>query len=325
MIGTPTGRSEALDSFEMVPPSQIDRVAARLAHEIGPDCVSRDIDLSPLCTYRVGGAAALAITPRTIEELAGAVRVLAEAGCSFDVLGQGSNVLVSDRGSTTPVIVTTALDRIELEGVRLKAQAGAACTRLAGAALGGGLTGLEFFHCLPGSAGGAAFMNGRAFGQEVAQVIEWADVITREGEIERISLCPKDFGYKHSPFMDHPVVIARVGFRLEHAPRNEIRAMMESNEKHRRCKGEMDHPSCGCVFRNDRSIGISAGALVDSCDLKGLRLGGAWVSHKHANFIVHSGKATASQIRQLMDKVRDTVRRKTGHLLDYEVRFMGDW
>jgi UDP-N-acetylmuramate dehydrogenase len=197
--------------------ARIDQIAAELEHRLGGDRIERNLALAPLCTYRVGGSAALAVLPRSTTELAAAVRILGRAGLGFDVLGQGSNVLVSDQGSTTPLIVTTGLDRIELEGPKLLAQSGVACTRLSGAALGGGLTGLEFFHCLPGSAGGAAFMNGRAFGQEVSQVIEWAEVVTADGEIETLALRPQDFAYKRSPFMDRPLVIARVGFRLQHA------------------------------------------------------------------------------------------------------------
>ena len=284
-----------------------------------------DLPLAPLCTYRVGGSADLAIRPGSVEELAETVAVLARNGCRYEILGQGSNVLISDKGIREPTIITIDMNTVELKGRLLVADAGTPCTKLAAAALGAGLTGLEFFHCLPGSAGGASYMNARAFGQEVSQIIKWADVVLPHGEVERWDLSASDFAYKKSPFMDKDLFVARVGFELRQAPWEEIRKTMQANENHRRSKGEMDNPSCGCVFKNPYKAGRSAGALVDSCELKGLRLGRAWVSHKHGNFVVHSGKASATQIRQLMEKIRTTVHKRTGVNMDYEVQFIGEW
>jgi UDP-N-acetylmuramate dehydrogenase len=318
------GLAETSDDPTMVAPVNVQSLSAALEAQLPAQRVQRDLPLAPLCTYRVGGPARLAVIPRTSEELAAAVRLFRRREVPFSVLGRGSNVLIADRGLETPLIVTTALDKIQLDGDRILAQGGVPCTRLAAAALQAGLSGLEFFHCLPGSAGGAAFMNGRAFGQEVGQILAWAESVTAEGEIRRCDIDPAAFSYKRSPFMEQNLIVTKVAFRLQPAARSEIRARMEQNEKHRRCKGEMDYPSCGCVFKNTRDLGRSAGAIIDECGLKGFRQGGVWVSHKHANFVVHSGKATAAQIRRLMDQVRNVVQRKTGHLLSYEVRFLGD-
>jgi len=287
--------------------------------------IVQSLPLAPLCTYRVGGNADLAVCPRSAHEAADTIAILSRHGCSYEILGQGSNVLVSDNGVREPMIITTKMNVVELDRNLLIADAGTPCTKLASAAFQAGLTGLEFFHCLPGSVGGATFMNARAFGQEVSQTIEWVDIIKPNGELVRQELTPADFSYKRSPFMDKDVFVARASFRLKTAPRDHIRATMEANETHRRKKGEMDNPSCGCVFKNPYHAGRSAGALIDSCNLKGLRLGRAWVSHKHANFVVHSGKATAAQIRQLMERVRTTVYTRTGVSMDYEVRFLGEW
>lgn len=289
------------------------------------DRIVYGLDLAPLCTYRVGGTADLAIRPRSTQEAALAISVLSNHGCKFEILGQGSNVLISDKGIREPIIITNNMNAVLLDDGLLEAEAGTPCTKLASAAFKAGLTGLEFFHCLPGSVGGATYMNGRAFGQEVSQTIEWADVITPQGELERKHLTPSDFSYKKSPFMKEDLLVVRAAFRLQPAPRDGIRETMEANEIHRRKKGEMEHPSCGCVFKNPQHGDRSAGALIDACNLKGLRHGRVWVSDKHANFIVHSGKVTSAQIRQLMEKVRDTVYRRTGVCLDYEVRFLGDW
>jgi UDP-N-acetylmuramate dehydrogenase len=217
------------------------------------------------------------------------------------------------------------MSAISIEGTTLVAGAGAECTRMAAEALQAGLTGLEFMHCLPGSAGGAAFMNARAFGQEISGVLDWARVVNRTGNLSRMEVDPSGFAYKHSPFMERGLTVAEVGLGLERGDGKAIEEQMAANETHRRSKGEMDYPCCGCVFKNPTDGDRSAGAIIDSCGLKGLREGGAWVSEKHANFVVHDGGAAPSEIRRLMDRVRATVAERTGRSLAYEVRFLGDW
>ena len=215
--------------------------------------------------------------------------------------------------------------RMEVSGLRIRAGAGVESTRLSAIACERGLTGVEFMHCLPGSVGGAAFMNARAFGQEMSRILRRAEVVDRQAGLRVKQTDPADFSYKHSPFMAEGLVVTEVELELDPGSEREIREKMEANERHRRSKGEMDHPSCGCVFKNPTGGDLSAGGIIDRCGLKGSREGSAWVSEQHANFVVHDGKATPLMIRTLMERVRETVKREAGVELGYEVRFLGDW
>ena len=294
-----------------------------LRRHVGPEQVRTNQSTADLCTYHVGGPARLAVFPKTVEHLSAVIRFLVEQGVHFDVLGLGSNVLVADAGLSDPVVVTAEMDRVVVDGRRIRAQAGVTCSEVARVALDHGLTGLEFFHGLPGSVGGAAFMNARAFGQEFRDWAVGAKVVTRRGDVLAMRLSPDLFAYKRSPFMDRELIVEEVEWLLEKAPRDQIRAQMDANGHHRSQNGEREFASCGCVFKNP--AGRSAGKLVDACGLKGLRIGGAWVSERHGNFVVHDGQACAGDIRAVMEKVRRDVAAKTGVALDYEVRFLGKW
>lgn len=292
---------------------------------VGADQVRTDLELASLCTYRLGGPAALAFFPPTIEALSGAVRLLVEEGIGFDVLGCGSNVLVSDQGMVQPLLVLTEMRALRVEGTRILAEAGVRADDLAARAAEAGLGGVEFLHRLPGSMGGAAFMNARAFGQELSQALAAARVLNGKGELKELLLDAGDFGYKRSPFSTEGYLVVEMTLDLVRGDPEAIKLRMAQNEAHRKSKREMDYPSCGCVFKNPKRGGPSAGTLIDSCGLKGTREGGAWVSLDHANFIVHDGKATARQVRTLMERVQEEVERKTGQILEFEVRFLGLW
>ncbi len=298
-------------------------LAERLAAELPRGMVHRNVSMAKLTTYRVGGLADVVLVPRSIQELSEALSLLWKVGAEYVVLGRGSNVLVSDRGIREPVVLTTRLVRMGGLGDRLWSEAGVECSDLATVAAELGLTGLEFFYRLPGSVGGALFMNARAFGQEVSQVARRALVVRPRGGLETVELAPEDFAYKRSPFMGSDGVLAKVWWALEPGTKEEITARMEANASHRERNGESMYPSCGCVFKNPP--GQSAGRLIDECGLKGKRFGGAWVSARHGNFIHHGGSATAAEIRTLMERIRQEVADRTGVELDYEVRFVGDW
>jgi UDP-N-acetylmuramate dehydrogenase len=287
--------------------------------------VERNLALAPLSTYRVGGAADWGVFPQSSEGLASVVRLLREAGQPLQVLGRGSNVLIGDKGVRGAVVVLRELDGIEVLGERLVVGAGADCTDVAAVALSAELTGVEFFHWLPGSVGGAAFMNARAFEQEVSQIWRAGWVVTPTGELVERRYEPGDFAYKRSPLQDTGDLAARVDLHLALGDPGEIRATMERNEQKRRDNREMDHPSCGCVFKNDRAFGAPSGLLVDQCGLKGYRQGDAQVSPHHANFVINLGHATAADLRAVIEHVQRTVEKETGHSMEHEVRFVGDF
>jgi len=287
--------------------------------------VEQDLALAPLSTYGVGGAADWGVFPRTAEALSGVVRLLAEAGLPLQVLGRGSNVLIGDKGVRGVVVVLRDLAGIEVQGERLWVGAGADCTDVAAAAQGAALSGVEFFHRLPGSVGGAAFMNARAFDQEMSQIWRWARVVTRAGDLEERRYAPGDFSYKRSPLQGSGEIAAQVELHLSFGDPDEIRRRMDHNEQRRRDNGEMDHPSCGCVFKNDRAFGAPSGLVVDRAGLKGYRVGDAQVSPRHANFVINLGQATAADLRAVIEHVERTVEEETGHRMEREVRFVGEF
>lgn len=287
--------------------------------------VERDLELAPLSTYGVGGAADWGVFPRTPEGLAGVVRLLGAAGQPLQVLGRGSNVLIGDKGVRGVVVLLRELEGIEVQGERLLVGAGADCTDVAAMALGAALTGVEFFHWLPGSVGGAAFMNARAFDQEMSQIWRSGLVVTLTGDLEERRYEPGDFTYKRSPLQETGELAALLELQLASGEPEEIRARMERNEQKRRDNHEMDHPSCGCVFKNDRAFGAPSGLLVDRSGLKGYRVGDAQVSPHHANFVINLGQATAADLRAVIEHVQQTVEKETGHRMEHEVRFVGEF
>jgi UDP-N-acetylmuramate dehydrogenase len=287
--------------------------------------VEQDLPLAPLSTYRVGGPADWGVFPRTPEALAAVVRLLRSDHQPVQILGRGSNVLIGDRGVRGVVVLLRELDRLEQRGTRLVVGAGADCTAVAARALDASLTGVEFFHWLPGSVGGAAFMNARAFDQEMSQIWRWAQVVTPDGDLTERRYAPDDFAYKRSPLQDTGEYAALLELHLAPGDATEIRARMDENEAKRRENGEMDHPSCGCVFKNDRAFGAPSGLLIDRCGLKGYQVGDACVSPRHANFVVNLGQARAADLRAVIEHVQRTVEKETGHRLDPEVRFVGEF
>lgn len=302
-----------------------DELRARLRGELRGE-VRADLPLAPLTTYRIGGPADLAVFPANAEDLARAVRLLAAAGVPWEVLGGGSNVLISDRGVRGVVVVTTSLDALTVEGTTLRAEAGAASHAVARAALAAGLAGAEFLTWLPGSIGGACLMNARAHGGEVSQVLREARCLRRgDGRAETLALAPDQFAYKRSPFARRGLILVEATLALAPGEPAAIGARMDAIEAARRANHELDHPSCGCVFKNDHRIGRSSGRLIDECGLKGYRVGDAQVSPHHANFVLNLGSATAADVRAVMEHVHATVRRTTGHDLEREVRLLGEW
>lgn len=287
--------------------------------------VEQDLPLAPLTTYRVGGPADWGVFPRTPEALAQVVRLLVKLDQPLVVLGRGSNVLIGDRGIRGVVVLLPELDGVAVHGERLRVGAGADCTRVAAVALEQGLTGVEFFHWLPGSVGGAAFMNARAFEQEMSQIWRSALVVTPAGELQERHYAPEDFAYKRSPLQQTGELAAELELQLAPGAPAEIRARMDHNEAKRRDNGEMAHPSCGCVFKNDRAFGTPSGLLIDQCGLKGYRVGDAQVSPHHANFVINLGNATALDLRTVIEHVQATVEKETGHRMEHEVRYVGEF
>jgi UDP-N-acetylmuramate dehydrogenase len=304
--------------------SALDVAAQRLRAAVRGQ-VERHRPLAPDTTYGIGGPADLAILPEDGADLVRAVRTLGELGLGWLVLGGGSNVLVSDRGVRGAVILTHALDSVAVEGSRLRAGAGVTSHQVAVTARDAGLQGAEFLAWLPGSIGGACLMNARAFGGEISGVLERARVVDAAGQLDELRLRPDDFSYKRSPFQESGTIIVEAVLGLEPGDPARIQQRMDEIEARRRARHEMDVRSCGCVFKNDYSLGRSSGQIIDACGLKQVRVGDAQVSPHHANFVLNLGQATAADVRRVIEIVRARVEQQMGHRLELEVRLVGEW
>ena len=273
-------------------------------------------------TFRIGGPARLMALPWDRKETAAVVRTAAEVGVRPFFLGNGSNLLVSDGGYEGFVVKSSHLDQTREVNRRLRAESGIPLARLAVAALERGLTGLEFAHGIPGTLGGAVAMNAGAYGGEMAQVLTAVTYLDETGTVVTIPASECGLSYRHSLFSDHPDwLILEAEMELQPGDAETIKGRMDELAAQRRTKQPLEWPSAGSTFK--RPEGNFAAALIDQCGLKGFSVGDAQVSEKHAGFLVNKGKATAEDMRRLMDLVRERVLRETGVELEPEVKFLG--
>ena len=273
-------------------------------------------------TFRIGGPARLMALPRDRKEAAAAVRAAAELGIRPFFLGNGSNLLVADRGYEGFIVKLTGLDQTRVVNRRLRAESGISLARLAMAAWGCGLTGLEFAHGIPGTLGGGVAMNAGAYGGEMSQVLTAVTFLDEAGQVITLPAQECALTYRHSLFTDHPErLILEAEFELAQGVPTLIKIRMDELAQKRRAKQPLDQPSAGSTFK--RPEGHFAAALIEECGLKGVGIGGAQVSEKHAGFVINRGDATADDVRRLMALVQETVLRETGVALEPEVRLLG--
>ncbi|WP_348633667.1 UDP-N-acetylmuramate dehydrogenase [Flavonifractor sp. AGMB03687] len=292
-------------------------------NRLAPQLALREHEpMSRHTTFRIGGPARLMALPASQMEAAAAVRAARALGIAPFFLGNGSDLLVSDRGFDGFIIKTTGLDQTREVNRRLRAESGIPLARLAMAALGRGHTGLEFAHGIPGTLGGGVTMNAGAYGGELVQVLTSVTFLNEEAEVITLPVEECALTYRHSLFTDHPEwLILGAEFELAQGDPAAIKDKMDELAQKRRSKQPLDLPSAGSTFK--RPAGYFAAALIEQCGLKGVGIGGAQVSEKHAGFVVNRGGATADDVRRLMDLIQDTVHRETGVTLEPEVKFLG--
>ena len=272
-------------------------------------------------TFRIGGPVRLMALPKTVGEAKKALQAAGEREIVPFFLGNGSNLLVADEGYDGFVLkLTGEMDQIQEINCHLVAGSAVLLSRLAVAALGRGLTGLEFAHGIPGSLGGAVTMNAGAYEGEMAQVISSVTCLTRTGEVETVPAADCGFSYRRSAFSGGTRLILRAEFSLSQGDPEEIRAKMEDLARRRKEKQPLEYPSAGSMFK--RPVGHFAAALIDQCGLKGLTVGGAQVSEKHAGFVINRGGATCADVTELIRQIQTAVLEKTGVRLEPEVRIM---
>ena len=272
-------------------------------------------------TFGIGGPALL-LRPRSRAELQAAMTLCREAGEEPFILGRGSNLLVSDSGISRPVIQLdgdfTAITR---EGNTLRCGAGASLIAVCRAAAENSLSGIEWGYGIPGSLGGGVYMNAGAYGGELRDVLTEVTFLDEAGEYRTLPAAELSLSYRHSIFEDRPgTVIVGAVLTLTPGDPAAIRAAMEDYMSRRREKQPLEYGSAGSTFK--RPVGNYASALVDQCGLKGLSVGGAEVSRKHAGFIINRGGATAADVRELIAEVQRIVREKTGYTLECEIKYI---
>lgn len=271
-------------------------------------------------TFRVGGTVSLFAEPKSIEAFVWAARELKRRQLPCLIMGNGSNLLFSDGPHTLAVLSTARLDTLRLSGDSIISGAGVLLSRLASAALEACLTGLEFAHGIPGSLGGGIYMNAGAYGGELRDVVEAVTYLDSGGALRTVPCDECGFGYRHSRFEDTGEAILSAAIRLRPGNPREIKEKMDDLSHRRREKQPLNYPSAGSTFK--RPQGDFAARLIEEAGLKGLTVGGAQVSEKHAGFIINTGNATSADILSLMDKVKEKVYLRSGVVLEPEVRII---
>ena len=311
-----------------VPPTPFDALAAgtEIQRRIGVK-TSRDEPLARFTTMRVGGPADLFASVHNAFELRALVRLARARATPHLVLGRGSDVVISDRGVRGLVIQDRA-EGSRVEGDRYTAEAGVPMARAATETQRAGLTGLEFGLAIPGSVGGAVWANAGAHDSDIATVLESARVLAADGTERVVPADELGLAYRTSRFKrivetEPAELILEATFRLAPADVDTIKARLDDIRHWRQAHQPLGLPSAGSVFRNPD--GDSAGRLIEEAGLKGLRIGGAVVSEKHANFIVNDQKCSADDVRRLADHVRAVVAEHHGVELTFEIEFLGDW
>lgn len=274
-------------------------------------------------SFKIGGPAAALCAPKDRRQLRELVGFVQREGVDSWYIGSGSNLLVSDEGlNGIAILLGGGFDgEIEVDGTVLLAPAGKKLSAVCAAACAAGLTGLEFAYGIPGSVGGAVYMNAGAYGGEMKDRLLWVEYLAPTGEIVRLEQEQLSLSYRHSRFMEEGMegsCIVRAAFGLQRGEKAAIQSEMDRILNQRRQKQPLEYPSAGSTFK--RPQGAFAAQLIDKCGLKGFTVGGAQVSEKHAGFVINTGKATCADVLELTRQVRECVQEKTGHLLELEVR-----
>ncbi len=282
--------------------------------------------LSAHTTFKIGGKADYFMLPQSVKELASAVLWAKKSNIQFFIIGGGSNLVINDEGFRGLVICTTKLDSIKIEesdGKKLLV-CGAGCLMNDVVAFceNDSLSGLETFSGLPGTTGGACYMNARCYNKSISDVLFSADYIdTRTGKTGSYKMNSDDWDYKKSPFQNTDKIITQVSFSVHDGEQSEIKKQDEYYVHDREHKGHFRYPSAGSVFKNNRDFGEPSGKIIQDAGLLGYSIGGAKVSDWHGNFIINYNNATAADVKALVEHVRSVIYEKRGFLLEPEIIF----
>lgn len=301
-----------------------ENIRQKFTEVLGSGRVLFDEPMSRHTTFRIGGPADIFAMPENFQQVGEVLKLCKKEQLPFFILGNGSNLLVSDGGYRGVIIqMDRNMQEIRLEGNEIHACAGALLSSIAVAARNASLTGFEFAGGIPGTLGGAVVMNAGAYGGELKDVLKEATVMTLDGEILTIPAEKLEMGYRTSIVKEKGYLVLEAVIALSEGEEEAIRARMKELSDKRTEKQPLDYPSAGSTFK--RPEGYFAGKLIMDSGLQGFRVGGAQVSEKHCGFVINAGGATAGDVRALMDQVIRTVEEKYGVTLEPEVKFLGDF
>ena len=285
--------------------------------------VLKDEPMSRHTTFRIGGPADYFVCPDR-EQIAEVLAVAKKCGMAITVIGNGSNLLVGDKGIRGLVVeIGSSMNQIMVDKNHITAGAGALLSQVAAKAAAAELGGMEFAAGIPGSVGGAVTMNAGAYGGEMKDILRTVTVLTPEGELKTLDVSEMDLSYRHSCVPEQQYIVLEAEIELGYKPEEEIRAQMEELRNKRIEKQPLEYPSAGSTFK--RPEGYFAGKLIMDAGLRGYRVGDAQVSEKHCGFVINRKNASAQEVRQLMQDVQDKVKAQFGVMLEPEVKMLGEF
>ena len=300
------------------------KVIEKFWNLLGKDRVLVDEPMKRHTTFRIGGPADFFLLPSTVDEVRGILEICREEELPYFILGNGSNLLVSDKGYRGVIIqLYRNFSNISVEGNEICASSGALLSQIAAAARNASLTGFEFSGGIPGTLGGAVFMNAGAYGGELKDVLKEAVVMTEQGEILTLPVEKLDMGYRTSRIKKAGYLVLEARLVLEQGDMDKIRDITKDLTEKRVSKQPLKYPSAGSTFK--RPEGYFAGKLIMDAGLRGYQVGDAQVSEKHCGFVINKGNATAADVLTLIENVREKVQEQFGVTLEPEVKFLGEF
>lgn len=299
-------------------------ILGKLQDIVGSDNIVSDEPMRKHTTFRIGGNADIFVRPESKEQIAEILRLCRKQDVPYFILGNGSNLLVGDRGFRGVVInIMDNMNDIKVDGGIIKAQAGAMLIKVSRTARDNSLTGLEFASGIPGTIGGAIYMNAGAYGGEMKDVVTKVTAMDAEGEIYTFGTDELEFSYRHSVIQQRDLIVLDVTMKLAAGDQKIIDDRMSELAVARRTKQPLEYPSAGSTFK--RPEGYFAGKLIMDAGLRGYRVGDAQVSEKHCGFVVNRGNATADDVIKLIDDVKAKVSEEYDVVLEPEVRMIGEF
>jgi len=292
-------------------------------NQINDLIVKENVPLKKYTTFEVGGPADLFLVPKNGKALKRLTKIIKKNNSNYFVLGKGSNIIVGDKGYRGIIIYTGQLNDIQVLDNKIVAQSGATLKELSDIALENSLTGIEFACGIPGSLGGAVFMNAGAYGGEMNNIIKTATAVNNKGKEVTFKNEELNLSYRNSIFQDNDYIILKAVIQLKKGNQQEIKKQVDTLNKKREQKQPLEYPSAGSSFK--RPEGYYTGPLIEKANMKGYQIGGAQVSKKHAGFIINKDNATAEDIVNLIKKIQKEVYKISGVELEPEPKFLGEF